>query len=303
MNLQSILSTIPETALCTLENLPYPKVASGKVREIYDVGEALLLIATDRISAFDVVLPDGVPGKGVVLTQISRYWFDETASLIDNHLVADHDLRLAQCLRGHEYLIPRSMLVRKLRPLPIEAVVRGYLSGSGWKDYLHTGTVFGQAVGAGLLESAKLPFPIFTPTTKAAQGQHDEPISLEQCAALLGHNLFEQVHDLSLRLYALGAAAARKCGILLADTKFEFGTDADGRLFLIDEVLTPDSSRFWPAADYRCGGAQPSFDKQYVRDFLEGLDWNKKAPGPRLPSEVIQRTQQLYLTALEKLVS
>lgn len=303
MNLEQIQASLPEKALREVSGLPYPRIASGKVREIFDVGDCLLLIATDRISAFDVVLPDGIPGKGIVLTQISHYWFAETARLIDNHLVDNHDARLAEVLRGHESLIPRSMLVRKLRPLPIEAVVRGYLSGSGWKHYLHTGTVFGQRVGEGLLESSKLPVPLFTPTTKAAQGEHDEPVSLEKCAEILGVSLFEQVRDVSLRLYALGTAAARKCGILLADTKFEFGTDHEGKLYLIDEVLTPDSSRFWPAADYAPGGPQPSFDKQYVRDFLEGLDWNKRAPGPQLPGDIIIRTQQLYFTALQKLVS
>ncbi len=297
----TIRTAIPAEALRTVEGLPYKRIASGKVREIFEVGEELLLVASDRLSAFDVVLPDGIPGKGIVLTQMSLFWFRETATLIANHLVEDHDARLAEVLRGHEALIPRCMLVKKLQTLPIEAVVRGYLSGSGWRNYLLTGSLFGQPVPPGLLESSKLPVPLFTPTTKAAVGDHDEPMTHEQGEGLLGAQRFAEVRDVSLELYALGVVAARRAGLILADTKFEFGTDASGRLFLADEVLTPDSSRFWPIDAYEPGRAQDSFDKQPVRDFLDTMVWDKTPPGPRLPEEIIRATQERYITAFSKI--
>lgn len=303
MNWESIAANVrqhlPLAPLTHVEGLPYPRVGRGKVRDLFDTGEHLLIIASDRLSAFDVVLPDGIPGKGIILTQISLFWFAETEALIPNHLVPDHAQALAQVLKGHEDLIPRSMLVRKLKPLPVEAVARGYLSGSAWKSYVRTGTVFGQPLPAGLLESDKLPIPLFTPTTKAQQG-HDEPLSPEQAEALLGE-MYEPVRDLTLQLYGLGVVAARRANLLLADTKFEFGTDAEGTLHLIDEVLTPDSSRYWPADLYQPGKAQPAYDKQFVRDYLDGLSWDKLPPGPRLPESVIEGTRQRYLAALEKL--
>lgn len=302
MDRQAVEAALPSEALKEVETLPFPRVASGKVREIFDTGEAYLLIATDRLSAFDVVLPDGIPGKGIILTQMSLYWFSETASLIDNHLVEHHSGALADVLQAHPGLIPRSMLVRKLKPLPIEAVVRQYLAGSGWKAYLKTGTLFGLPVPEGLRESESIPAPLFTPTTKAAAGEHDLPIDHEEGIRLVGRERFEDVRDISLRLFAMGSAFARKSGLILADTKFEFGTDATGKLYLIDEVLTPDSSRYWPAEDYQPGQAQMAFDKQYVRDYLEGLAWDKTAPGPSLPKAVIEQTRDRYLEALNKLL-
>lgn len=293
---------LPQEALRELPSLPFSHVASGKVREIYDLGDAYLIIATDRLSAFDVILPDGIPGKGAILTQMSLYWFDETRSLIDNHLVEDHATALANVLKEFPELVHRSMLVRKLRPLPIEAVVRQYLAGSGWKSYMQTGQLFGLPVPQGLRESESLPVPLFTPTTKAAAGEHDLPISHSDSAKLIGTACFEEVLDVSLKLFSLGSAAARQAGLILADTKFEFGTDADGKLTLIDEILTPDSSRYWPASDYEVGRPQEAFDKQFVRDYLETLDWDKKAPGPRLPKSVISQTQARYLEAARKLL-
>jgi len=303
MDAQTLRSLLPTDALRTLPTLPFEHLGSGKVREIYAVDdETLLIIATDRLSAFDVILPNGIPGKGIILTQISLHWFGESAGLVRNHLVPDHDARVAELLKDFPELIARSMLVRRLKPVPLEAVVRGYLSGSGWKDYLAHGSLFGQLVPSGLDESAKLPVPLFTPTTKAQVGDHDLPVSVEEGEALLGHDRFHQIREVSLELFALGTAAAKQAGLILADTKFEFGTDAAGGLYLIDEVLTPDSSRYWPREKYAPGHAQPAFDKQFVRDFLETLDWNKTAPGPELPSEVIGGTQERYLAAYAKLV-
>jgi phosphoribosylaminoimidazole-succinocarboxamide synthase len=302
MDAQSLPGALPNEALRLLPDLPFKKVGSGKVREIYDTGDALLIIATDRLSAFDVVLPDGIPGKGIILTQMSLFWFQETASLIQNHLVPDHAAAIAGLLKDHKELIPRSMLVHKRKPLPVEAVVRQYLAGSGWKDYLKTGSLFGLPVPPGLRESESLPAPLFTPTTKAQAGEHDMPITPEEGYQIVGESRFEEVRDISLKLFALGSAAAKKCGLILADTKFEFGTDDSGELFLIDEILTPDSSRYWPEEDYEPGGPQKAFDKQYVRDYLETLDWDKTAPGPRLPREVIQQTQARYLEAADKLL-
>lgn len=302
MNFESIKAALPEEALLQIEDLPYPKIDSGKVREIYDLGDNILIIASDRISAFDVVLPNGIPGKGILLTQISQFWFSQTESISPNHLVPDQEVALAEVLKGNEQLIPRSMLVRKLNPLPVEAVVRGYLVGSGWKDYQNTGKLFGQEVPLNLIESDRLPEPMFTPTTKAKTG-HDMPLSLEECETLIGSDLYKQCLDISFKLFSLGSQMAQKAGIILADTKFEFGTDADGNLFLIDEVLTPDSSRYWPADDYVPGRAQHAFDKQYVRDYLETLDWDKSYPGPVLPRDIVTITRDRYLSALELLMS
>ncbi|MDP0500426.1 MAG: phosphoribosylaminoimidazolesuccinocarboxamide synthase [Verrucomicrobiota bacterium JB022] len=299
--LEEIRSALPTEPLQTVEGLPFPKVATGKVRELFDAGDAWLMIATDRISAFDVILPQGIPGKGMILTQISLFWFGETEGLVTNHLVPDHDARVRELLADRPELIMRSMLVRKLKPLPIEAVARGYLAGSGWKDYVRTGKLFGQPLPEGLRESDKLPVPLFTPTTKAKAG-HDMPLTHEQAVELLGVERFTEVRDVSLQLFALGTAAARKSNLLLADTKFEFGTDEEGNLVLIDEVLTPDSSRFWPAEHYQPGGAQPAYDKQFVRDYLESLTWDKAPPAPDLPENVVQGTLQRYWAALEKLV-
>jgi phosphoribosylaminoimidazole-succinocarboxamide synthase len=282
--------------------LPYPKVASGKVREIYDAGDAYLIIASDRLSAFDVVLPNGIPGKGIILTQISLYWFEQSEELVQNHLVPNHKEALAEVLKGHESLILRSMLVRKLKPLPLEAVVRAYLAGSGWKDYLKTGSLFGLPVPGGLLESSALPTPMFTPTTKAAAGHHDLPVSHEGGAEIVGQERFDEIYDVSMKLFAMGSEAAKKSGLILADTKFEFGTDEEGSFYLIDEILTPDSSRFWPLADYEPGKSQEAFDKQFVRDYLETLDWDKTAPGPELPQEVIDQTLARYLEAATTLL-
>jgi phosphoribosylaminoimidazole-succinocarboxamide synthase len=302
MDFHTLESALPNEAIRHIGELPYPKVASGKVREIFDTGDAYLIIATDRLSAFDVVLPDGIPGKGIILTQVSLYWFEETATLIQNHLVPGHGEALASVLKGHEALIPRSMLVRKLKPLPMEAVVRQYLAGSGWKDYLGTGSLFGLPVPAGLRESEALPTPMFTPTTKAEAGHHDLPVTPEEGMELLGKDRFEEVRDISLKLFALGVASARETGLILADTKFEFGTDEDDNLYLIDEILTPDSSRYWPIDTYEAGRAQTAFDKQYVRDYLETLDWDKTAPGPDLPESVVKQTLARYLEAANKIL-
>ena len=278
-----------------------PLKARGKVRDIYDMGEHLLIVASDRLSAFDVVLPDPIPDKGKVLTQISLYWFEQMADITPNHLVASRVRDYPQVL--HQYadqLEGRSMLVRKCRSLPVEAIVRGYITGSGWKDYQATGKVCGHQLPAGLLESQILPQPLFTPSTKAELGEHDENISLEQAAKLLGEKTAQQVAQRALAIYAKARDLAAKAGIIIADTKFEFGFWGE-ELILIDEVLTPDSSRFWPADDYAPGRGQQSYDKQYVRDYLESIKFNKKPPAPRLPQEVIQGTRQRYLEALEKL--
>ena len=302
MNLDTLRPLLPAQPCLQLPPLPFRHRASGKVREIYEVGDELLIVATDRLSAFDVILPDGIPGKGIILTQISLHWFAATGGIVDNHLVPGHATRLAEVLADFPDLIPRAMLVRRLRPLPLEAVVRGYLSGSGWKDYLASGSLFGHLIPRGLGESAKLPVPLFTPTSKAAVGDHDLPLSVENGERLVGPERFAEVADISLQLFALGTAAAKKAGLILADTKFEFGLDEAGKLYLIDEVLTPDSSRFWPSSAYEPGQAQPAFDKQFVRDFLEGLEWDKTAPGPSLPAAVIASTQARYLEAYGKIV-
>ena len=276
------------------------KLKSGKVREIFDLGDRLLMVASDRISAFDVIMPNGIPRKGEVLTQISFFWFDRFAPRVPNHLLARaHDPLPNQLQPYAGRLARRSMIVQKAQPLAIECVVRGYLAGSGWKEYQKTQTVCGLKLPPGLTESAELPQPIFTPATKAETG-HDENIAFEEAAQIVGADLAAQARDLSLQLYTDARAYARQRGILIADTKFEFGL-FDGKLILIDEVLTPDSSRFWPADQYQPGRSQPSFDKQFVRDYLETLDWNKTPPGPVLPPEVIAKTQAKYLEAYERL--
>lgn len=284
----------------SVEGLPFKKVSTGKVRENFDLGDELLIVATDRISAFDVIMPNGVPGKGILLTQISLLWFRLAAQVMPTHLVENHDGRVRELLKDRPELIQRSMIVKKLSPMPIEAIARGYLAGSGWKQYLETGKLFEFTLPVGMKESQKLPEPLFTPTTKAAQG-HDMPITNEECAKLLGDSLFNQIKSASLKLYEMGAKKAAECGIILADTKFEFGTDDAGKVYLIDEVLTPDSSRYWPADKYEVGRAQTSYDKQYVRDWLEASGWNKKAPAPVLPDEVVRNTIKCYSEALSKL--
>lgn len=286
----------------TVTGLPFPLKAKGKVREVFDLGSHYLIVATDRLSAFDVVMPNGVPGKGILLTQISLWWFEQARLVFPTHLVADHTNALAKALVGQEHLIPRSMLVRKLNPLPVEAVVRGYLAGGGFKEYTKTGAILDHPLPAGLLDGSKLPQPIFTPSTKAAEG-HDEAITRARCGEVLGEKVFRTIQETSLALYRMGAERAGKAGVILADTKFEFGTAPDGSLVLIDEVLTPDSSRYWPAATWQPGRSQPSYDKQFVRDWLETQPWDKTEPGPMLPDEVVAQTQALYAECLERLTA
>lgn len=303
MTFDEIKAGLPETARREVVGLPFPKIAAGKVREIFDLDDRLLIIATDRLSAFDVVLPDGVPGKGVLLTQISLWWFARTEGIIANHLVPNHDAELRRVLADHLDWVPRAMLVRKLTPLKLEAVARGYLAGSGWKEYQNTGGLWGRPLPSGLRESEALPEPLFTPTTKADLGDKDLPVSDEQGAAIIGLERYATVKEVALRLFNLGTGYAARAGLILADTKFEFGTDANGQLYLIDEALTPDSSRYWPREGFKPGGPQPAFDKQFVRDYLETLDWNKTSPGPRLPAEVITQTREKYLGALQALMT
>jgi phosphoribosylaminoimidazole-succinocarboxamide synthase len=302
MNFADIARAIPPTALTQIDGLPFPKLASGKVREIFDLGDTLLIVATDRLSAFDVILPDGIPGKGIVLTQMSLWWFAQVNHLIPNHVLPDQAGLLAGKLRLSPDLQLRSMVVEKLRPLPIECVVRGYLVGSGWSSYQKTGEVCGLKLPSGLRQADRLPAPIFTPTTKAPKGQHDEPIDDAQGAALVGAALYEQVKSVSLAVYRFGHDRAARAGMILADTKFEFGTDAAGRLYLIDEILTPDSSRYWPRESYAVDQSPPSYDKQFVRDYLLGLKWEQKPPAPKLPADVISHTQEKYLAALKNLL-
>lgn len=275
----------------------------GKVRDIYDLGDRILLVASDRISAFDVVLPEGIPGKGKVLNTISRYWFEQTSDIIRNHLIStDVGDYPEEFRRYREVLEGRSMLVRKTKPLPVECIVRGYIAGSGWKEYRESGSVCGIPLPPGLLESSKLEEPIFTPSTKAGEGAHDENISFERAAGLIGMGLAERVRDASIAVYSRARDIAEKKGIIIADTKFEFGMDElTGELLLIDEALSPDSSRFWPMADYKPGGPQKSFDKQFVRDYLESLDWDKRPPAPSLPADVVRKTSEKYKEALERL--
>lgn len=285
-----------------------PLLARGKVRDNYAVGnDRLLMVATDRLSAFDVVMGEPIPGKGELLTRMALFWFDKLQGIVPNHLTGEAPESVVapdevEQVRG------RSMLVKRLKPLPVEAVVRGYLAGSGWKEYQGTGRVCGVALPAGLRNASKLPQPIFTPATKAAVGEHDENITFERVVELIGPDLAEQIRDISMRLYSAAADYALGKGIIIADTKFEFGLDAEGRVVLMDEILTPDSSRFWPLESYREGTNPPSFDKQFVRDWLEqaqvdGKPWNKKAPAPALPPEVIEKTAAKYREALERLTA
>jgi len=294
----------PVTALHQSDIKSLPLLNRGKVRDIYNVDEDhILIVTTDRLSAFDVILPDPIPGKGAILTAVSNFWFDKTQHIIANHLT---DKTLDEVLPDASERKPiegRGIVVRKLKPLPVEAIVRGYLIGSGWNDYQKTGAVCERALPEGLQQAQQLPQAIFTPSTKADVGGHDENISFEKTVDLLGKDLAEQVRDISIKLYQEAAAYALERGIIIADTKFEFGTDTDGKLVLIDEVLTPDSSRFWPTDSYQVGISPPSFDKQYVRDYLETLDWDKTDPGPSLPEEVIQRTGEKYREAMNLLMN
>ncbi|HSI09983.1 MAG: phosphoribosylaminoimidazolesuccinocarboxamide synthase [Rariglobus sp.] len=302
MTSAQIAAALPVRAVTSIDGLPFPRIASGKVREIFDLGDALLLTATDRLSAFDVILPDGIPGKGIILTQISNWWFAQVAHLLPNHLLPDQAGEFARRgITDHDLQL-RSMIVRKLKPLTIECVVRGYLVGSGWSSYQKTGEVCGHRLPVGLRQADKLPQPLFTPTTKAPKGEHDAPINDAQGAAAVGAALYEKVKATSIALYQLGHDKARVAGMILADTKFEFGTDAAGNLALIDEVLTPDSSRYWPADQYRPDCSPPSYDKQFVRDHLLAIKWDQTPPAPALPAEVIQRTQEKYLAALKNLL-
>ncbi|WP_404359160.1 phosphoribosylaminoimidazolesuccinocarboxamide synthase [Methylotuvimicrobium sp. KM1] len=277
--------------------------ARGKVRDIYDIDdEHMLIVTTDRLSAFDVILPDPIPQKGRVLTSVSSFWFSKLKHILPNHLAG---VSLAEVLTDPQELTQlegRAVVVRKLKPLPVEAIVRGYIIGSGWKDYQQTGHICGIRLPEGLQQAQQLPEPIYTPSSKAAVGDHDENITFAKTVDLMGQELAEKVREASLALYQEAANYAKERGIIIADTKFEFGTDDAGVLYLIDEALTPDSSRFWPADQYQVGMSPPSFDKQYVRDYLETLDWNKKPPAPSLPEEVIRRTTEKYLEAEAKLI-
>ena len=283
------------------------QIHQGKVRDIYAIDDStMLLVSTDRLSAFDVILPTGIANKGAMLTQMANFWFEKLKHVVPNHLtgiapesvVSAEDK--AQLGTGN---LSRAVVVKKLKPLPIEAIVRGYLVGSGWKEYKAKGTVCGIALPAGLQEASKLPTPIFTPSSKAAVGEHDENISLAECAALIGADMAEKVAKVAIQLYSEAAEYALTRGIIIADTKFEFGLDSNGVLHVMDEVLTPDSSRFWPAESYKVGSNPPSYDKQYVRDWLESIQWNKAPPAPALPDDVAQRTSEKYLEAFEKLTN
>jgi phosphoribosylaminoimidazole-succinocarboxamide synthase len=289
--------TVFRTALNGLE-----KIHEGKVRDLYAVDAgSMLIVTTDRLSAFDVVLPDPIPNKGRVLHQISNFWFARTSPIVPNHLTNRPLTSVVKDPGELAMLEGRAGIVRRLNALPIEAVVRGYLIGSGWKDYQKTGTVCGIVLPPGLRQAERLPNPLFTPASKAAMGEHDENITFEQVEGLVGAPLAARVRDTAIALYNFAAEHARSRGIIIADTKFEFGVDDAGQLTLIDEVLTPDSSRFWPTDSYRVGTSPPSFDKQFVRDYLETLDWNKKAPGPKLPADIITRTSESYSEALARL--
>ncbi len=302
-------------AISNIEIPGLKKVRSGKVREIFDLGDVLLFVASDRISAFDVILPNPIPEKGRVLTAFSEFWFGKTQHIVPNHFITSEFEKIraavgqASCLSivsdrrdaCPTSLSGRAMIVKKCQPLPVECVVRGYLAGSGWKEYRKSQTVCGSQLPAGLVESSELPEPIFTPSTKAEVG-HDENISFAQASKMIGQPLAEKVRGYALALYKFARDYARQRGIIIADTKFEFGLAGD-QVILIDEALTPDSSRFWPAASYRPGGAQPSFDKQFLRDYLETLTWNKTPPGPQLPAEIVQKTSEKYVEALHRLTT
>ena len=273
----------------------------GKVRDIYDMGEALLIVTSDRISAFDVIMNEGIPDKGYVLNQISAFWFRQMEDIIPNHIIStEMDDFPTECRKYADILAGRSMLVKKAKPLPAECIVRGYLSGSGWKDYQATGAICGIRLPAGLVQSDRLPEPIFTPSTKAELGTHDENISFDRMVELCGKDIAGKVRDVTLKIYAKARDIAAGKGIIIADTKFEYGIYND-ELIIIDECMTPDSSRFWPKDTYKPGGPQPSFDKQFLRDYLETLDWNKTAPAPPLPQEIVRKTAEKYMEALVKL--
>ena len=278
-------------------------LARGKVRDIYDLGDKLLLVASDRISAFDVVMNEPIPGKGRVLTTISAFWFNQMTDIIENHLISTDVSEFPEvCQPFADVLEGRSMLVEKARPLPVECIVRGYISGSAWKEYQNTGSICGIKLPAGMKESERLAEPIFTPSTKGEVGTHDENISFDKMVGLCGHVLAEQARAATLKIYARARGVADEKGLIIADTKFEFGT-LDGKLIIIDECLTPDSSRFWPKKTYQPGRPQPSFDKQFLRDYLEKLDWNKTAPPPPLPEDIIRKTAEMYQEALIQLTS
>lgn len=297
MDFSSLASALPKKALLSVDGNGWHRLSSGKVREVFEWDDGLLIVATDRISAFDAVMPNGVPGKGILLTQMSRFWFEATESIVENHLLPSQDSRLA----GLDGDLPlRSMAVRRLRPLPVECVVRGYLAGSGWMSYRRDGSICGHSLPGGLREAERLPEVIFTPTTKAAAG-HDEPIAEERCEEILGTDVFRRVREVSFDLYRFGHERSAEAGMILADTKFEFGLDEEGKVVLIDELLTPDSSRYWPADSYEPGRAQASYDKQYVRDFLEGSGWDKTPPAPALPDEVVAETLDRYCEAFKNL--
>jgi phosphoribosylaminoimidazole-succinocarboxamide synthase len=275
-------------------------VNRGKVRDLYDLGEVLLIVATDRISAFDVIMPNPIPGKGEILTMLSEFWFRQMADIIGNHLVTtDVEKFPAECRPHRDVLKGRSMLVKKAKPLPVECIVRGYISGSAWKDYTDGKPVSGIRLPAGLKESSKLPEPVFTPSTKAPEGEHDMPISREEMARIIGKELTDRVIEVSLAIYRRADAIASSVGIIIADTKMEFGM-MGGELILIDEVLTPDSSRFWPREDYAEGRGQKSYDKQFLRDYLLSLKWDQKPPAPELPADIIEKTRQKYEEALHR---
>ncbi|MDO8206924.1 MAG: phosphoribosylaminoimidazolesuccinocarboxamide synthase [Gallionella sp.] len=293
------MSALHESTITSL-----PLLHRGKVRDLYEVdAQHLLIVQTDRLSAFDSILPDPIPGKGEVLTTLSNFWFDKLRHIIPNHLTGIAPESVVSGAAEQAQVRGRSFVTRKLKPLPIEAIVRGYLVGSGWKDYQKTGTICGLALPAGLLEAEKLPQPLFTPSTKAAVGDHDENISFAQAVALLGEARATEVRDATVALYVEAANYAATKGIIIADTKFEFGVDEAGQLYLIDEALTPDSSRFWPAEAYKVGSNPPSFDKQFVRDWLETSGWNKQAPAPHVPQDVLQKTADKYHEALQRLMA
>jgi len=280
------------------------KIHTGKVRDIYEIDAgSMLIVTTDRLSAFDVVMPDPIPDKGRVLNSISNFWFERTRHLVPNHLTGRDVAEVVADPAERAMLADRAVIVKRLKTVPLEAVVRGYVIGSGWKDYQKTGSISGIKLPAGLRQAAKLPQTLFTPSTKAAIGDKDETISFEQAAQLVGADLAAKVRDTAIAIYEHAARYARERGIIIADTKFEFAQGADGNLVLIDEVLTPDSSRFWPADTYREGTSPPSFDKQFVRDYLETLDWNKQPPGPKLPADIIAKTRDKYLEALKRLTT
>ncbi len=296
--MSEVIETVFESDLSSLDLLH-----RGKVRDIYAVDDAhMLIVASDRLSAFDVVLPDPIPGKGAVLTDLSLFWFKQTGAIVKNHL---SDLALEDVLPDEserQSVLGRALVVKRLKALPMEAIVRGYLIGSGWKDYQATGAVSGIALPSGLRQADRLPETIFTPSTKADVGEHDENISFNDIVDLVGEDVAQRVRDISIRIYEQAADYAADRGIIIADTKFEFGLDGGGEIVLIDEVLTPDSSRFWPADEYAPGSSPPSFDKQFVRDYLETLDWDKRPPAPKLPPEVIERTSQKYAEARRRLI-